>query len=250
MLNAYITATQNLLQNPTSPTTLYSTANLTTYINTARGQIAGESNSIRYYGSLQTVIGQRVYNFSAINTGVPSVTGIAGAIHVRGILYNLGGGQSTVTRQAWEWFSFYYLNNPVPQNGPPKNWAQFGQGSAGTGTGSGASGSIYLDPPPDQVYTLSLDCVCFPQNLAADGDVEALPYLWTDSVPFFAAWYALLSSQTGARTADADKMFEKYKMFLERARQSANPDPERWLYQQSGDPTQANKLGLGSRGGG
>ena len=43
MLTAYLNATAILLQNPVAPTSLYSTANLTTFINTARGQLAGES---------------------------------------------------------------------------------------------------------------------------------------------------------------------------------------------------------------
>lgn len=244
MLNAYLAATQNLLQSPTSPTTLYSSANLTTFINTARGQIAGESNAIRAMATISTVVGQRAYNFSALNTGVQATNGIEGAIHVRSVRYALGTGFGWVSRQPWEWFDRYYLSNPVPANGAPANWSQYAQGSAGTGSGSGASGSFYLDPAPDLIYTLQCDCVCYPQALAADGDVEALPYLWTDCVPYFAAYYALLSSQTSARAADADKMLERYMKFNERARMSANPDPERWLYQQSGDPAQAAKLGM------
>ena len=47
MLNAYLTSTQLLLQNPAPTAALYSPANLTSFINTARGQLAGESESIR-----------------------------------------------------------------------------------------------------------------------------------------------------------------------------------------------------------
>ena len=47
---------------------------------------------------------------------------------------------------------------------------------------------------------------------------EAIPYLWTDAVPFFAAYYALLSAQAGQRQGDADRMFARYQEFTNRAR--------------------------------
>ncbi len=250
MLTNYLTDTKNLLQNPTAPIQLYDNTSLTRWINLARGQIAGESESIRFYASLSTVINQRAYNFSSINTGTSSVNGIQGIIHVRAITYNVGqntyglSGQQWMTPRSWEWFTLYHLNNPVPNVGPPSVWSQFGQGSAGTGTGSSATGSFYVDPPPDTVYTLNLDCVCYPIALVNDNTVEALPYLWTDCVPFFAAYYAYLSSQTGARQADAERMFNHYQTFVQRARQAANPSVNRGQYEQTSDPTQAIKLGI------
>jgi hypothetical protein len=63
-------------------------------------------------------------------------------------------------------------------------------------------------------------------------------------VPFFAAYYAFLSSQTGARQADAERMFNHYKEFLQRARQAANPSVNRSQYEQAGDPAQASKMGI------
>ena len=144
-----------------------------------------------------TIVGTRNYNFSSLNLGVSATTGIQGAIHVRSIRYALASGFQWVAPRPWEWFEFYYLNNPVPSSGPPTNWAQHRQGSAGTGTGSGATGTFYLDAIPDVIYTLHCDAVCYPIPLVDDTTVEALPYLWTDAVPYFAAYLALLSSQTG-----------------------------------------------------
>jgi hypothetical protein len=229
---------------------LYSTANQTLWINIARGQVAGESESIRIIGTISTIIGQRNYNFSTINIGTPSLTGAQGVIHVRRINYGVASGQKWVTPRAWEWFDQFYMNNPVPVNGPPGRWAQLGQGSAGIGsitgigTGSMSSGSFYLDPPPDAIYTLYCDCVAYPIALAADTDVEALPYMFTDAVPFFAAYYALLSSQTSSRQADAERMMGHYQTFLQRARTSANPSVLRAQYEQAADPVQAMKLGM------
>lgn len=250
MLTAYLSKTRQLLQNPGAPTSLYSTADLTSWINTARGQLAGESESIRVLGTVSTVLAQRNYNFSALNTGVAATNGVKGTIHIRSIRYAVGQGFQWVTPRAWPWFEFFYLNNPVPDSGAPTDWAQYGQGSAGTGTGSGSSGSFYLSPIPDLIYVLSCDCVCYPQDLAADGDVEAIPFLWTDAVPYFAAYLALLSAQTNARVADAERYFSYYTTFVQRARQFANPAVVRGQYEQAADPTLTAKLGLQKTSGG
>lgn len=244
MLTNYQTDTQNLLQKPGAVTPLYDLVSITRWINIARGQLAGEAECVWVSATISTVIGQRNYNFSALNTGVSATNGIQGAIHVRAIRYNVASGQQWITPRPTEWFDLYSLNNPVPVNGPPTSWAQYGQGSAGTGTGSGSSGSFYIDPPPDAVYVLNCSCICYPIALVDDTTVEAIPYLWTDAVPFFAAYYALMSAQSGSRQGEAARMYEMYKEFVARARQSANPDVLRWQYRQSVDLTQPQKLGL------
>lgn len=254
MLTNYQAITSQLLQNPAAPAALYATANLTTYINIARGQVAGEGKCVRSIGTLTAIAGQRNYNFSSISFGTVATTGIAGAINVRRITYNVGQGQKWINSKAWEWFDYYRLSNPVPVNGPPTEWAQFGQGSAGQGsiTGIGAgtlqSGSFYLDPPPDLGYGLNLDCECYPQALAADTDVEAIPYLWTDAVPYFAAYLALMSSQTSQRIEQAQKLLQLYQVFVQRARNAANPDVQEGAYEQARDMVQANRLGMATRG--
>lgn len=251
-LTAYQTQLQNLLQLPGAPTTLYPIANLNQWINTARGQLAGEGECIRAIGTLVTVVGQRAYNFSSLNFGTSATTGIQGAINVRRITYSVAIGQQWIPPREWEYFDLFHVNNPVPQPGPPTVWAQYGQGSAAPATGSAASGSFWIDPPPDLVYTLNCDCTCYPIPLVDDTTVEAIPYLWTDAVPFFAAFYAFLTSQTGARQDDADRMYNRYKEFLNRARQSANPSVNRSQYEQAADPASINKLGVqrAAQGGG
>jgi hypothetical protein len=249
MLAAYLTQTQALLQLPGAPASLYSTTDLTRYINIARGQVAGEGACIRSLGTVPTVIGQRPYNFNTIDFGTPSVYGIEGAIRVENLLYSSGSGQLWVNPRPWQWFAYYKLNVVAPASGPPTTWAQYGQGAAAGGAlGQGEStiggGTLFLDPLPDQVYTLNCDCVCYPIVLVLDSDPEAIPYLWTDCVPFFAAYFALLSAQNNARMADAQRYYGMYQTFLTRARQAANPDVNRWQSMQSTDPVQAAKLGI------
>jgi len=231
-LTSYETNTKAILQNPGAPTSLYSTADLDRWINLARGQLAGDSESVRAILNVNTAVGVRNYNFSAL-TGLP--TGVQGPLHIRAITYNVGTGQKWITPRAWSWFLFYHLNNPVPVNGAPRRYSQFAQG---------VLGSFYLDPPPDQIYTLNCDTVCRPIDLVDDTTAEAIPYPWTDAVPYYAAYLAYLSAQSPARQADAQRMFGIYSEFVTRARQFSNPDVLRGQYLQSTDQTILNKLGL------
>jgi len=218
-------------------------------VNTARGQVAGESRCIRAIGTLTAVIAQRFYNFSSINLGTPAVTGIQGAINVRRMQYAVGTGMKWVKGKSWPWFDFQRMNNPVPTSGAPTEWSQYGQGSASTGTitneGSGTivSGSLAIDPLPDLAYSLYCDCVCFPIALAADTDVEAISYLWTDCVPYLAGYLALMGSQTSTRIQQAQQLFALYEQFMQRARDFANPDMNNFAFEQSRDPVMVNRLG-------
>ena len=244
MLTAYITQTRRLLQLPDAPTSLYSDAALTSWINIARGQLAGEAECIRQIGTIATVQGNQTYNFSdMVITGAPA-NGVAGIINIRRISYLVATGMKWIPPRSTEWFALYVNNNPVPQQGPPTVWSQFGQGAAPTTTGSGAGGSFNINPP-DVVYTLNCDCTCYPIPLVDDTTVEAIPYLWTDAVPFFAAYFALLSAQTNARAADAERYYNHYQTFMTRARTAANPSVGRWQYSQAMDPAQGAKMGIG-----
>lgn len=228
MLATYLAETAQLLQNPSAPTPLYSTANLTGWINTARGQLAGESESIRFLAPLTLAAGTNVYSFGSLNFS--SATGIQGAIKVQTLWYGAASGQRWITPRSFEWFSLYNLNNPVPASGAPQTWAQYGQG---------VNGSIYIDPIPDTTYTVYADCICYPVTLVTDSTPEAIPYMWTDAVPYFAAYLALLSAQGTIRMADAEHMYQLYTVFTKRARQFATPDVLPGNYPQSVDLTAA-----------
>ena len=252
MLTTYLLATRSLLQLPGSnSTSLYSDVDLTRFINTARGQVAGEGECIRVHGTIPTVVGQESYTFAAINVGAPATTGVRGVINIQSMHYVVGNGQLWLTPRAWAWFSLYNRNNAAPQPGPPKEWAQFGQGAAPSGIANTqiSGGSFYISPLPDDIYTLNCNTICYPQALALDTDVEALPYYWTDAVPFFAAYFALMSAQTNARMADAAQMYKgHYNEFMSRARNQSNPSVNSWIYSQAGDPAQAQKMGIKAGG--
>ena len=240
MLDQYLTQTNQLLSNPQATNALYATSDLTDYINRARGQLAGDSESIRNYATLPVVAGQRIYPFSAIVLAAPTA-GISGVFNVRFAWYQVGQGQKSLRARPWAWFAQYRLNNPVPPTGFPVVWSQYGQGD---------SGSIFIDPIPDTDYTLQLDTVCVPDALADDTTVEAIPYPWTDAVPYFAAYLAYLSSQNGARQADALRMKELYTEFKNKARTYSNPSILPYLYEQAPSPVRSSQLGLTPPSGG
>lgn len=240
MLNSYLTRTQQLLQNPGAPISLYTQADLTEYINLARGQLSGDGECIRNYATLPLTGGTQQYSFASIVLG-GGTGGIQGVFNIRTGWLQIASGQAWIRPRPFEWFSLYELNNPVPQQGQPKVWTQYGQG---------VTGNIFVSPVPDQAYTLQLDTLCYPIALVDDTTAEAIPYPWTDAVPFLAAYYAMLSAQSAARQSDADRMFARYEEYRNRARRFSNPTVSPFIYQQSGDPTSTNKLGLQQSGGG
>jgi hypothetical protein len=67
MLTSYIAQTNRLLQNPVPATPLYSTADLTVYVNTARQQLAADAQCIRASSSASLTPAGQIYPFSLFN---------------------------------------------------------------------------------------------------------------------------------------------------------------------------------------
>lgn len=197
----YEAATQQLIQLVW--TSLIPTATLDSYINIARMQLAGDAECLRTWGTLETISGVKGYDFSAID--VSSEAGFASALTVRSIIY----GSTPIDFRPFEWFRQYYWDTGT--SGPPQRAAQNGQGSYGT---------LVFDPLPDNVYTLTIDVACLPIPLVDDTTYEAIPYPWTDAVPFYAAGYAMMQLQ---RQADAQAMFARYRELAMRGRQESTP---------------------------
>ena len=229
MLTLYQTQTAQLLQNPAASTALYATADLTTYINRARLQLAAETECVRAYGTITLTPGTVSYSFTSIATGN---AGVQGVFTVRGVTLGVALGQAWMSPRPFPYFQLYYLSNPVPPHGQPKTYSQFGQG---------VSGTVYLYPAPDQAYTLNVDCVCEPIPLVNDTTVEAIPYPYQEAVPYYAAYLAFLSSQ---RAADADRMWQEYQKFAMRARQFSNGGVNPNQYPQQPNQMRAGQLGV------
>jgi hypothetical protein len=234
MLTYYQQTTRRFLNDVTF--VKYDDFDLRDWINQARGQIAGEAECIRNYATLLVSNAAQQYPFSAV-TLATGTTGVAGPLNVRKITYLLATGQARMYSREWEWFENYELGNPSPIAGQPKYWAQFGQG---------ANGTIFVNLL-DGAYTLMLDTVCWPNSLMTDSDPEAIPYLWTDAVPYYAAYLGYLTAQDTDR---ATGMFKFYQMFMGRARAAATPSDLPHQFAQSPDPMLANRLGVSMPKGG
>jgi len=202
-LTNYETLVYALLQAPSSPIALIPTATIDSYINIARNQVAADGECIRTTATLAMTAGVRSYAFSAMT---PIGTGIGSVIAIRSA--QLGGG-GVVYIINWERFAAYY--QPDASQGVVTLIAQQGQG---------VNGTISTYHVPNGSINLSLDVTCLPIALANDSTPEAIPELWTDAVPFYAAW---LGFQQLQRQADAGLMMDRYKELMKRGRELATP---------------------------
>lgn len=237
MLYQYLQMTERLLADQRQSG--FNTADLTAYVNVARGQIAGDAACIRVLATLPLVAATRSYDFSSISLG--GAAGVAGVFNVRIASYQVGDGQKWIRPRPFEWFTQYELNTAVPKSGAPAVWSQYGQG---------ATGSVYISPLPDVAYTLNLDTACYPNDLSTDSDAEAIPFPWTDAVPFFTAWYALASRPDPDAMKAAEMMMKRYEDFKARARAYSNPSVNPNAYSGASDLLVINRLGLQQAAGG
>jgi len=80
--------------------------------------------------------------------------------------------------------------------------------------------------------------------LVDDTTPEAIPQLWQDAVPFYAAWLGFMQIQ---RQPDADGMMKRFEEMMSRARRAGTSDVLPDNFEQFPDLTLPNKLGLTQR---
>ncbi len=162
--------------------------------------------------SLTTIPGQEVYQFSTANTLAQLTPGVQSVIGLFSVACAWGANAAMkpiLQPMIWSEFQAYYRSYNNGMQNYPTVWSQYAQGVAG---------SVYVWPYPSQYSQMDWDCYCIPVALANDSTPEAIPYGWTDCVPYYAAYLAYLDAQ---RSDDADKMFKMYTMFMKRARSFA-----------------------------
>src|SRR5262249_32197254 len=84
----------------------------------------------------------------------------------------------------------------------------------------GANGSFYLFPIPSQQLSTDMDAYCSVIPLVDDNTVDAIPYPWTDAVPYYAAYLAYDNAQ---RKDDSARMLTDYENMMGRCRKFAEP---------------------------
>jgi hypothetical protein len=233
MLTSYLQTTRRLLTNDQT-FAKYNDFDLRDWVGIARNQIAGESECIRVYSTLALTPVDQQYPFSAIALPAGTV-GVANPIVVRDVTFQIAGGRKKVYSREWEWFDRFILSRPAPTQGPPKWWAQYGQGSQGT---------LWFNLL-DTDYTVYLDTACLPASLNSDADPEAIPQLWTDAVPYYAAYMGFLQFSD---KDNADNMMQQFKTFMARARGAATSSVLPHQFEGVPDATLGNKLGTQQKG--
>ena len=205
---------------------IFNPADLTVFINEARGQIALSSQCIRQPAQLIAVEGQNNYNFSDA-TFVASPVILPGLLSVLNIrqarLVLPTGGQRRLSMRSWEWFETFHLSRTIPEmDNPP---IPGGSPRVAARLQPGLIGTLWIAPTPDAFapYTLNLDAVGYPAPLVysnGDSDPEALPVPWTDAVPMLAAHFACIAEGNANAAA---LWFNEYTTFERRAVQGTTP---------------------------
>lgn len=192
----------------------------TNVVVTATGSTGGTNATfnVQVSQAASTVTGQETVLFSTLNTllsawntsTAPPADATIGASQVIKIFSIACNQQGTfkpmLTQKVWSEFQAFLRIYANTQQNYPVYWAQLGQGVAG---------SIYLFPWPAQPLQLDIQACATVIPLVNDSTPEALPYPWTDAVPYFAAYLAYTNS---SRADDAQRMFQIYEIFMKRAR--------------------------------
>jgi len=187
----------------------YITGTTTTVV--ATGSITGNNATFNLTidNSLTTIPGQEVYQFATANVLAQQTPGVQAVIGLFSVACAWGANAAMkpiLQPMIWSEFQAYYRSYNNGMQNYPTVWSQYAQG---------VNGSVYVWPYPSQNSQMDWDCYCIPVALTSDSTPEAIPYGWTDCVPYYAAYLAYLDAQ---RAEDADKMFKQYTMFMKRAR--------------------------------
>lgn len=203
MLTAYQQQTQRLLNDEAAQ--FFNIADLTVYINNARNDIVRQSSCVIISAALAYSGSTQSYALSSIT----APTGCSTPISARSVRIST----NVLEARPWQWFTNYYLNGSnASSSGTPTLWSQQSQGSTGL---------IWFWPTPSGSGSATVDASWGVIPLVTDSTAEAIPAPWTDLVPYFAAYQALLQAQ---RLQDASQMFALYNQFMRGMRLGVTPD--------------------------
>lgn len=159
--------------------------------------------------SMNTVPNQQIYPFSLLNSTVQLTTGVDKILKVLDVAVSNGSTKPVLYQLDWQ--NYQAQCNVYPQQyGNVAIWAQFGFGD---------NGSIYLYPIPSQAWEMDWDCVCLPIAIdnSSTAAQDAIPYPWSEAVPYYAAY---LYYEYAQRDEDAKDFYAKWLMRLQTSRAS------------------------------
>jgi len=202
------TATANMVGTAVDSITVTAAGsgyNNTTTISFTGGSEVTPATASPVINCVNTVANQEVYTFASVNAFARLTSGVDSILFVSSVAVSWGALKPTLKQWNWDDLQAFIRSYPVV-SGQPAIFAQFGQGEGG---------SIYLQPVPTQAAAMEWNCVCTPVDLVDDTTPEAIPYPWTDAVPFFAAYLAML---TARRPIEAKGMRDVYDDTMKRSR--------------------------------
>lgn len=156
-----------------------------------------------------TVQGQEIYPFSQIPLG--NFPGVDSILNVRSISVIFANWRYSCLRYPFQMYQSAIRRYPQNYQYVPEVCSQVGQGTSGT---------MFAYPIANAPYQWEWDCICAPADLVSNDSPEAIPYPWTDAVPFLAAHLCLLElgNFNGARA-----MLEYFDNFMSRYSAAARP---------------------------
>ena len=174
-LNEYITDTRRLLHDVNG--NFWTDAELTSYINEGRANTVRDSACKRVLQTHTLSVGLETISY----VNLPEGTNTLDVLNV-----NLYWGDSRWPMYYMAWTDFNaQLRFWQNYNGRPIGFSLYGYKT------------IYIGPKPDQTYTVELDTVVLPTDLASGGSVDTdIPDPFTECVPFFAAHMAKFQEQS------------------------------------------------------
>lgn len=170
-----------------------------------------------------TIQAQELYTFANANTIIDltsATTGLSGIYGVMSVAISQGNIRPTMRYLPFVDFQAYCRAFEGTVQNYPVVFTQYGQGE---------SGSIYLFPVPSGTYNMEWDTYCQPIDLVTDSTVEAIPYPWTEAVPYYAA---MLCYEYSQRNDDSQRMMSLYKQKMVEARAFSQPPQVPDMYEE------------------
>ena len=209
-LSDYLTAVEALLRDATL--SLYTSADLTSFINRAMQQRDLDLGLNRLRVSFTLTSGTSDYSFASINAGATVLDGNTN-VNLQDVLsiivIPLGTASSAVRYplQRWPYTKLApLLSTTYPTY--PIAYSVYG------------ASNIILGPPPAGNYPSEFDFICYSPNLVNSTDQDPMPYPFTDPVPFLAASFAKMQAQ---RFDEAERFGAIYAERMNRVRARARP---------------------------
>jgi hypothetical protein len=174
-LDNYITETRRLLHDVNG--NFWTTAELTDYINDARGHTVQDSGCRRVLQTYTLTVGVETINFADLDEG-------SNTIDILNINLYWGDSRWPMYYMAWTDFNAQ-LRFWQNYNGRPIGFSMYGPKT------------IYIGPKPDQAYEIELDTVVLPDPLVTGSEEDTqIPSPFFEAVAYYAAHKAKYQEQS------------------------------------------------------